>query len=103
MEPLQAPQHYVPPSMRELRAEAVQRMQAGLFGLAAIVLIVGLANIINDRATLSEAGTKPVSPTNAQATAAAISDPLADIGIVPSASPSDKPQSGQPSGAVRTN
>ena len=48
------PQHFVPPTARELRAQAVQRLQAGLFGLAAIVLLVGLANIINDRARQSE-------------------------------------------------
>ena len=48
------PQHFVPPTARELRAQAVQRLQAGLFGLAAIVLLVGLANIINDRARLAD-------------------------------------------------
>ena len=41
LEPLVAPKHYVPPSLRELRAQAVQRLQAGLFGMAAIVLVVG--------------------------------------------------------------
>ena len=40
LEPLSGPQHFVPPTARELRAQAVQRLQAGLFGLAAIVLIV---------------------------------------------------------------
>jgi hypothetical protein len=54
------PQHFVPPSARELRAQAVQRLQAGLFGLAAIVLLVGLANIINDRARLADT-TAPVA------------------------------------------
>lgn len=78
------PQHFVPPTARELRAQAVQRLQAGLFGLAAIVLLVGLANIINDRARLSESA--------APAAAAAVKadepgDPLADIGVVPAAAP----------------
>ena len=88
LEPLNAPQHYVPPSAREMRALAVQRLQAGLFGLAAIVLVVGLANIINDRARLSDAG-------RTSGTAAAVageevkSDPLADIGVVPSTAPED--------------
>ncbi|MFM6951017.1 MAG: hypothetical protein ACKOW1_08355 [Novosphingobium sp.] len=83
-----APQHFEPPSARELRAQAVQRLQAGLFGLAAIVLLVGLANIINDRARSSEA----VVPTAAPAKADDRADPLADIGVVPAAAPSAAPQ-----------
>lgn len=81
---LAAPQHYMPPSAREIRAQAVKRLQTGLFGLAGIVLMVGLASIINDRARMAEAansasaaaGTQPVEPTT--------NDPLADIGVVPS-------------------
>lgn len=95
-----APQHYVPPSVRDLRAQAVQRLQAGLFGLSAIVLVVGLANIIKDRAQLNEAGTRPVV-TAPDETKSEVSDPLADIGVVPSAvpdangaSPSPQPQGG---------
>lgn len=88
LEPLAAPQHFVPPSARELRAQAVQRLQAGLFGLAAILLIVGLANIINDRARLSEGAVRsPEAQASASASPAA-EDPLADIGVVPAASPS---------------
>jgi hypothetical protein len=79
-----APQHFVPPSARELRAQAVQRLQAGLFGLAAIVLLVGLANIINDRARLTD---PPTSAAAASAKAEDRGDPLADIGVVPAASP----------------
>ncbi len=82
-----APQHFEPPSARELRAQAVQRLQAGLFGLAAIVLLVGLANIINDRARSSEA-VVPAAPAKADDRA----DPLADIGVVPAAAPSAAPQ-----------
>ncbi len=82
-----APQFFVPPSVRELRAQAVQRLQAGLFGLAAIVLIVGLANIINDRARLAEAeaGKAPAAATASEG--AAQNDPLAEIGVVPATSP----------------
>ncbi|MEY4239751.1 MAG: hypothetical protein RL339_2352 [Pseudomonadota bacterium] len=78
------PQHFVPPSARELRAQAVQRLQAGLFGLAAIVLLVGLANIINDRARLADTS---ASVSAAPAKADDRGDPLADIGVVPAASP----------------
>lgn len=85
-----APQHFVPPSARDLRAQAVQRLQTGLFGLSAIVLIVGLANIINDRAKLFDSGVRPSPAVSASASPAA-SDPLADIGVVPSAAPSGTP------------
>lgn len=88
LEPLAAPQHYVPPSAREMRAVAVQRLQAGLFGLAAIVLVVGLANIINDRARLSDAG-RAVATKTAMPGEEVKSDPLADIGVVPSTAPED--------------
>ena len=96
-----APQHYVPPSVRDLRAQAVQRLQAGLFGLSAIVLVVGLANIIKDRAELNEGGARTVASTPAEP-AAGISDPLADIGVVPSAVPdaSGTAPSPQPDGTA---
>lgn len=84
------PQHFEPPTARELRAQAVQRLQAGLFGLAAIVLLVGLANIINDRARSSES---PAPASAAQAKADERGDPLADIGVVPAAAPSASPKS----------
>jgi hypothetical protein len=88
LESLSAPQHYVPPSVREMRAQAVQRLQAGLFGLAAIVLVVGLANIINDRARMSDAGRTAGAAAVAPAEDVK-SDPLADIGVVPSTAPED--------------
>jgi len=85
-----APQHYVAPSARDLRAHSVQRLQVGLFGLAAMLLLVGLANIIMDRARLADAASGSLtvdgSPT---ANASPQSDPLADIGVVPAASPSE--------------
>ncbi len=68
------------------RAQAVQRLQVGLSGLAAMVLLVGLANIIIASAeqhrveaeveavTLAPpAAPKPETPSN----------PLADAGVVP--------------------
>ena len=59
-------------------------MQIGVLGLAAMLLIVGLANIIMDRARQADsaAGTAALISTNA--TQAANSDPLADMGVVPS-------------------
>lgn len=77
------PQHFMPPSARELRAQAVHRLQIGLFGLAAMLLLVGLANIIMDRARLAES-TMPALAGLPSDTPAPKSDPLADIGVIPS-------------------
>ena len=86
-QPFSAPQHYVPPGARELRAQAVQRLQSGLFGIAAIILVVGLASIINDRARLAEGGGGPQTAASASSAAKGNSDPLAEAGVVPSSSP----------------
>jgi hypothetical protein len=84
-DPVTSPQHYVPPSLRDLRAQAVQRLQVGLFGLAAMLLLVGLANIIMDRARLVEEQSGRPDATTTQAEPK--SDPLADIGVIPSPVP----------------
>lgn len=100
LQPLVAPQHYVPPSARELRAQAIQRLQAGLFGMAMIVLVVGLANVINDRARLADVANKLPTAASPAANVEAKSDPLADIGVVPSSAPeasaTPKPAAGLP-------
>ncbi len=81
-----APQN-VPSAARMLRAQAVHRLQIGLFGLAAMLLLVGLANIIMDRARLTDdAEAVPVVAMSESAKAAG--DPLADIGVVPASEPS---------------
>lgn len=92
IEPIKAPQHYASPGARELRAQAVHRLQVGLFGLCAMLLLVGLANIIMDRARLADSE-DPIrevvaadSKPKKQAT-----DPLADIGVVPASEPSPTP------------
>lgn len=77
------PQMFMPPTARELRAQAVHRLQVGLLGLCLMLLLVGLANIIMDRARMAEAAVAPLSGARAP-TPAAKSDPLADIGVVPS-------------------
>ena len=63
----------------------MHRLQIGLFGLATMLLIVGLANIIMDRARLAD--TENGMAESAQ-TGAVSRDPLADIGVVPAADPS---------------
>lgn len=82
-------QHFLPPTARELRGQAVQRLQVGLFGLAAMLLLVGLANIIMDRARQSdsEAAMMEIAVPESGGKKAA-TDPLADIGVIPAADPS---------------
>lgn len=95
IEGLRAPQHYTSPSARELRSRSVHRLQVGLFGLCAMLLIVGLANIIMDRARLSDTrdSFEDLVAVDAAPKKSA-SDPLADIGVVPSADPSPSETAG---------
>ena len=77
----------VAPTPRELRAQAVHRLQVGLFGLAGMLLLVSLANVIMDRAKevkgASVAGS-PAARARARASATpAASDPLVDMGVAP--------------------
>ena len=67
------------------RAHAVQRVQIGLIGLAAMVLLVGLANIIISNARQNQAQVVPeAAPTVApQQSGSPVSDPLADVGVLP--------------------
>jgi hypothetical protein len=64
----------------------VQRLQVGLFGLSLMLLLVGLANIIMDNARRNDAAVASAQATSAGTT----SDPLADIGVIPS------PDAGKP-------
>lgn len=77
-------QHFEPPTPREVRAQLVQRLQVGLFGLAAMLLLVGLANIIMQHARQSDPGALSAKPASG---APGNTDPLADIGVVPSPEP----------------
>ena len=98
-DPSQKALHFVPPTVRERRAQAVHRMQVGLFGLAGMLLLVGLANIIMDRALIS--GDATAASAAAAASAAKLStegavaspanDPLADIGVVPDMPAAESP------------
>lgn len=74
------PVHHVPTSTRELRAQAVHRMQVGLFGLAGMLLMVSLANVIMDRAQQADEGAVSVA---ASASAEPANDPLVDMGVAP--------------------
>ena len=67
------------------RSQSMQRLQVGLFGLAAMILLVSLANIILTNAEKNEARVVPeAAPTvTAEDGTATANDPLADAGVVP--------------------
>lgn len=80
------------------RAEAMQRLQVGIFGIGAMVLLVGLASIIGGQADRNDQLAVPeAAPTTEPSAAPAQANPLADAGVVPdigaepSPSPSPKP------------
>jgi len=75
------PVHHIPLSPRELRAQAVNRLQVGLFGLGAIFLLISLANVIMERVTLANRAAALDPAVEASATAA--NDPLVDMGVAP--------------------
>ena len=70
------------PSPRELRAQAVQRLQVGLFGLTLMLLLEGLANIIMQHARMGDAAQAASHVTSSGGSGNG--DPLADIGVMPS-------------------
>lgn len=92
---LAIPQHYLPPTARELRAQAVQRLQVGLFGLAGMLLLVALANIIMDRARMAEEAARGAPTVEAPGKETTKNDPLVDIGVVPSAASEPQPSADQ--------
>ncbi len=95
---LAEPLHYRVSSERELRSQSVHRLQLGLFGLCAVLLIVGLANIIMDRAQTIDADDPNAQVLAADAEEAEpVVDPLADAGVVPAADPTPEP--GKPGAA----
>lgn len=79
-----APTQYEHPAPRELRAQAIKRLQVGLFGLATMLLLVALANIIMERARMADSAAGAGSAAQRTATADSATDPLADLGVIPS-------------------
>jgi hypothetical protein len=76
------------------RDEGLQRVQVGLFGIAAMVLLVGLASIIGTQADLAdEAAVPDAAPTTEPRPAVPAANPLAEAGVVPDipAEPSPAP------------
>ncbi len=94
--PPAAPLHFTPPTPRELRAQAVQRLQVGLFGVALMLLVVGLANIVMNRVRQADAASASTSGAHPQVAAPVRNDPLADIGVAPAPDSSARPRSSPP-------
>lgn len=66
------------------RAERIQRLQIGLIGIGAMVLLLGLADIVSERAQQVQADAVPeAAPTVEPSETTAPRDPLADAGVVP--------------------
>lgn len=67
------------------REQAIQRLQVGLFGLLAILLLIGVANVFLQRAQqVEDAAVPDAAPTvSVDAEVPQQSDPLADAGVVP--------------------
>ena len=101
------------PSVRELpdvnggvdarRERTVQRLQIGATGIVMMILLVGLASIIQNRAAETDATTVPAAaPTTEPTQAAPQNDPLVEAGVVPdlpaepsatpNAAPTSRPQ-----------
>jgi hypothetical protein len=100
-------QHFVPPSKRELRTQAVHRLQVGLLGLAAILLLIALASAIMQHARQAEdAATLANGGIGARSSVARPSsgpgDPLADMGVAPEMRAGRAPGAATPAPAPRS-
>jgi type IV secretory pathway VirB10-like protein len=80
------------------RERTVQRLQIGITGIVMMILLVGLASIIQNRAAETDATT--TEPTQA----APQNDPLVEAGVVPDlpAEPSATPNAAPTSGPQTT-
>jgi len=76
------PQHHTQLGSRDLRAQAVHRLQVGMFGLAAMLLLVSLASVIMQRVQTADRSAIATLPTSS-ASAAPANDPLVDLGVAP--------------------
>lgn len=66
------------------REEGLQRVQIGLTGLAGVVLLVGLANIVIDKARVADPTVPPPTVPTLDANAlVSPRDPLAELGVQP--------------------
>ncbi len=76
------------------RVERLQRLQVGLFGLGTMILLVGLANIIQTSAQQNQAAAGPedVPAVGTEDVPPPPRDPLVDAGVVPNLPVETDPQ-----------
>ncbi|MEW4448587.1 hypothetical protein [Qipengyuania sp. JC766] len=88
------------PPLGGSRREAVQRLQIGLSGILAMVLLVGLVDVIRQQADETEETAVPEAAATVQpsATVPAKNDPLAQAGVVPDLPAEPTPKASQRQG-----
>lgn len=97
--------HKEPAPLSGTRAERIQRLQIGLFGIGSMVLLVALADVVISRAEQTKAAAVPeAAPTVQPTETPAPRDPLVDAGVVPELpaepGPSPSASAAQPTGDV---
>lgn len=67
------------------RQEGLQRVQIGLTGVAGVLLLVGLANVVIDKARIDDRTAPPpiVATINTNASDSSPKEPLAELGVQP--------------------
>ena len=66
------------------RTEAFRRLRLGAIGVVAVLVLIGLASIIKERATQTDStAVAGAAPTSAPEVASSRTDPLAEAGVVP--------------------
>lgn len=85
------------------RAEAMRRLQMGMVGVVLVLVLIGLASIIKDRATQTEStAVAEAAATAAPSASTAAADPLAEAGVVPDI-PASPPEGEANGGSAATN
>ena len=78
------------------RAQAVHRLQIGIAGVVLMVLLVGLASLVQDRAREVDASSVPAAAATTEPSAARTqADPLVEAGVVPDLPAEPKPAATQ--------
>lgn len=81
------------------RKQSVQRLQIGIGGVVLMVLLVGLASLIQDQTRQVDADSVPAAaPTTEPSAAPVQNDPLVEAGVVPDLP--DEPVASQPQAMV---
>lgn len=84
------------------RAQAINRLQIGVGGVVLMVLLVGLASLIENRTREVDAAAVPAAaPTTEPSEAPKRNDPLVEAGVVPDLPAQPATQAGQPPSAAQ--